>query len=147
MGKLTESITKDKKPVNRQSYLELENAAIEKMQKAREEAKITEMEDKKRIEDEKERLEKEEIDKKREEEEAILAEEEEKKRKQRENRLKKREEKRGDSWISGEDDVSMNDSDLSIKIKEENLKEEEDDISSSSVKADAHTLKEFDADN
>merc|ERR1712226_1651030 len=72
--KLTESITKEKKPVNRQSYLELENDSIEKIQKAREEAKVKELEDKKRIEGEKEKMAKVEMDKKREEEEAILAE-------------------------------------------------------------------------
>ena len=84
-----------------------------------------------------------EMDKKREEEEIVLAEEEEKKRKQRENRLKKREEKRGDSWISGDDDVSMNDSDMSIKVKEENLKEEINDDNITSVKPDINTMKQL----
>merc|ERR1712038_793863 len=70
---LTESITKDKKPINRQSYLELENAAIEKIQKDREEERTKKLEERRRIENEKERLVKEEIDKKLEEEELIQA--------------------------------------------------------------------------
>ena len=119
-------------------------AAIEKIQKGREEARIQELEEKKRIEEEKQQLAKEEMEKKREEEELVLAEEDEKRKKLREDRLKKREEKRGDSWISGEDEASMNDSDSSMKIKQEDIKEEDND-SFSTEKTNLSTVKEFDS--
>ena len=99
-------------------------ASMEKMQKEREESAKQEVEDKVRLEEDKERLVKVEIDKKREEEEAVLAEVDEKRKKQRGERLKKREEKRGDSWISGDDEMSINDSDLKTEIKEEDCKED-----------------------
>ena len=82
------------------------------------------------------------MEKKREEEELVLAEEDEKKRKLREDRLKKREEKRGDSWISGEDEASMNDSDSSMKIKQEDIKEEDND-SFSKEKTNLSGVKEL----
>merc|ERR1712203_580763 len=72
----------------------------------------------------------------------VLAEEDEKRKKLREDRLKKREEKRGDSWISGEDEASMNDSDSSMKIKQEDIKEEDND-SSSKEKTNLSTVKEL----
>ena len=99
-------------------------ASIEKIQKEREESAKQELEDKRRLEEDKERLVKVEIEKKRQEEEAVLAEEDEKRKKQREERLKKREEKRGDSWISGDDEMSINDSDLKTEFKEEDCKED-----------------------
>ena len=98
-------------------------ASIEKLQQEREQSAIQELEDKRRLEEDKERLAQVEIEKKRQEEEAVLAEEDEKRKKQREERLKKREEKRGDSWISGDDEMSINDSDLKTEIKEEDCKE------------------------
>ena len=82
------------------------------------------------------------MEKKREEEELVLAEEDEKRKKLREDRLKKREEKRGDSWISGEDEASLNDSDSSMKIKQEDIKEEGND-SFSTEKTNLSTVKEF----
>merc|ERR1712241_590637 len=124
--KLTESITLEKKPQNRQSYIELENASIEKLQKEREDMKQQKIDEKRRSEEETDRLAKEESEKKRQDEEAVLAEEEEKKK--REERLKKREEKRGDTWISGDEETALNDSDLKKEIKEEqDCKEENDD--------------------
>ena len=126
--KLTESITLEKKPQNRQSYIELENASIEKLQKEREDMKQQIIDEKRRSEEETDRLAKEESEKKRQDEEAVLAEEEEKKKKKREERLKKREEKRGDTWISGDEETALNDSDLKKEIKEEqDCKEENDD--------------------
>ena len=122
------------------------SAAIERIQKAREEAEIMKMEEKQRINDEKERLAKEDLDRKREEEELVQAEEEEKKRKLREDRLKKREEKRGDSWISGEDEVSLNESDLSTTIKKEDLKEENSD-DFSTKETDLNKIKQIDSVN
>merc|ERR1712223_867212 len=115
---------------------------IEKIQKDREEERIKKLEEKRRIENEKERLVKEEIDKKLEEEELIQAEEDEKKRKLREDRMKKREEMRGDSWVSGEDEGAMNDSDISVKIKEENT-----DECASNEKSDFQTMKQFESVN
>merc|ERR1712223_1336327 len=68
--KLTESITLEKKPQNRQSYIELENASIEKLQKEREDMKQQKIDEKRRSEEEIDRLAKEENEKKRQDEEA-----------------------------------------------------------------------------
>ena len=129
-------------PCRIQNFTLCFSAAIEKIQKDREEERTKKLEERRRIENEKERLVKEEIDKKLEEEELIQAEEDEKKRKLREDRMKKREEMRGDSWVSGEDEGAMNDSDISVKIKEENT-----DECASNEKSDFKTMKQFESVN
>merc|ERR1712150_22418 len=67
---LTESLTAEKKPSNRQSYLELENASIEKMQQKRADLLKQELEEKMREEENKDRIKNEETEKIQEEEDA-----------------------------------------------------------------------------
>ena len=96
------------------------------MQQKRADLLKQELEEKMREEENKDRIKNEETEKIQ-EEDAVLAEEEEKRKKQREVRLKKREEKRGDSWISGDDEVAVSDSELNTEIKAEDFKKESPD--------------------
>ena len=97
------------------------------MQQKRADLLKQELEEKMREEENKDRIKNEETEKIQEAEDAVLAEEEEKRKKQREVRLKKREEKRGDSWISGDDEVAVSDSELKTEIKAEDFKKESPD--------------------
>lgn len=95
---ITEMLTTELKVGPRKSYLELENASIEKTQEEKEAIRFKEEQDRRQAAEELIRQAKEEEDEKRKQEEEVRNKKEEERRKEREERLRKREENRGDAF-------------------------------------------------